>query len=520
MQDGLFIVVEGAERVEEQLDLLSIRLQKNGYIVKRYDFPSNGSSSYFVQQYRSNNYGTKQTVNPYLASLFFSLDRYDVASEIEGLVSKGVVVLATGFIATTMVEQATKFVHPEERRGYYVWLDHMEHVLFKSPRPAKSFILSSSISATKQQMYDELAQLFPRDFERVDIKRNEQDIDTNVLHRMIWEKIEPLLPSRTNTLQAKNTGVTKELPTMTILGATRIKPFVIEYQDYTAKDGHDNYYYFIPKLNPNLKKQYVKTMDKLFATYTELVKKIPAETSKSLYAVLPLSIKCKTSNKHAELNSENRENGKLNLFVNKHLQETHGDVGKPVSMISFTPKNELDLVPDILYTHSGLKIDDIKSQTQSWSYSQRKGVFDNLQPSSDNFEAFSSTHYCFEIVSDFLTYVSLLEALPHATTQIQRPTPRNGFDIPELVDDKVELTELFQSSFDLSLELHNNLWVAGYVQEAEYAVLLGHKFRWSLTLSAQELRHLTAQKQLSVLVDQLTQSVSVVHPLTAKLIRS
>ena len=68
-------------------------------------------------------------------------------------------------------------------------------------------------------------------------------------------------------------------------------------------------------------------------------------------------------------------------------------------------------------------------------------------------------------------------------------TPRYGYEIPHLIED-ADLTEDFERCFDLSLGLYSHLQEAGYVIEAQYATLLGHRMRWKVTLNAREAFHL------------------------------
>jgi len=44
------------------------------------------------------------------------------------------------------------------------------------------------------EVYDDLTQLFPKDFQRVDCVRNDTLLDVNTIQNMLWEKITPLLP--------------------------------------------------------------------------------------------------------------------------------------------------------------------------------------------------------------------------------------------------------------------------------------------------------------------------------------
>jgi len=223
---GTFIVIEGTDGSGKgtQFELLAEQLKKAGYTVSTFDFPQYGQpSSYFVQQYLNGQYGQANEVGPYTSSLFYALDRYQSAQSIRQALAAGHVVLANRFTGSNMAHQGTKFANPEERRGFFIWLDNLEFEMLKIPRPDISFVLRVP-AATAQRLvdekqtrtytdkkrdiheadlehmersvavYDELCQLFPRDFVQIDCMRNDQLLDIESIHRLLWQKASPLLP--------------------------------------------------------------------------------------------------------------------------------------------------------------------------------------------------------------------------------------------------------------------------------------------------------------------------------------
>jgi thymidylate synthase ThyX len=103
----------------------------------------------------------------------------------------------------------------------------------------------------------------------------------------------------------------------------------------------------------------------------------------------------------------------------------------------------------------------------------------------------------------------------------QQLTPRYGYDIPKLVED-AGLADMFQQSFDISLELYSLLQKAGYLLEAQYATLLGHKMRWKITYNARQAFHMHELRTTSQghpgyrkLVLQMHEKLAEVHPLLA-----
>jgi thymidylate kinase/thymidylate synthase ThyX len=223
---GIFIALEGTDGSGKgtQFKLLSEQLQAAGYDVALFDFPQyDQPSSYFVKQYLNGEYGSAEDVGPYTGSLFYALDRYEAANKIREALDAGKIVLANRFTGSNMAHQGTKFANAEQRRGYFIWLDNLEFEMLKIPRPDKSFVLrvpaetaqnlvdqkdGRNYTAKKRDLheadlqhmqksvdvYDDLCQLFPKDFARIDCVRGGELLSIDDINKLITEKVSPLLP--------------------------------------------------------------------------------------------------------------------------------------------------------------------------------------------------------------------------------------------------------------------------------------------------------------------------------------
>lgn len=225
-QKGTFIVLEGTDGSGKgtQFKLLAEQLQADGHDVALFDFPRYSEpSSYFVKQYLNGNYGSGEEVGPYTGSLFYALDRYDTAEAIRQAIQQGKVVLANRFTASNMAHQGTKFRSVEERRGYFIWLDNLEYEMLRIPRPDLNIVLRVDADIAQQlvdrkakrdytdkqrdlheadldhlrravEVYDDLCQLFPKDFTRIDCVRGGQLLSIEDINKLVRTKIGPLLP--------------------------------------------------------------------------------------------------------------------------------------------------------------------------------------------------------------------------------------------------------------------------------------------------------------------------------------
>ncbi|MGH8484983.1 MAG: dTMP kinase, partial [Pseudomonas sp.] len=223
---GVFIVLEGTDGSGKgtQFKHLTDKLVAEGHEVALFDFPQYGQpSSYFAAKYLNGEYGSAEQVGPYTGSLFYALDRYDAAAAISDALADGKVVLANRFTASNMAHQGTKFDNAEERRGYFIWLDNLEFDMLRIPRPDLNLVLrvpaetaqklvdqksKRSYTDKKRDMheadlqhlsravevYDDLCQLFPKDFYRIDCVRDGQLMEIEAISKLVSQKVSPLLP--------------------------------------------------------------------------------------------------------------------------------------------------------------------------------------------------------------------------------------------------------------------------------------------------------------------------------------
>ncbi|MCP3702015.1 MAG: hypothetical protein GY954_03680, partial [Alteromonas sp.] len=141
--------------------------------------------------------------------------------------SEGKIVLSNRFSGSNMAHQGTKFSHPEERRGYFIWLDNLEYQMLGIPRPTFSFVLRVDPDTIKTlldkradedanhktdiheanlshleravSVYDDLCTLFPKDFVRIDCVRGKKLLEIDQINDLLWQYLQTHLPQpRTN----------------------------------------------------------------------------------------------------------------------------------------------------------------------------------------------------------------------------------------------------------------------------------------------------------------------------------
>lgn len=218
----------------------------------------------------------------------------------------------------------------------------------------------------------------------------------------------------------------------------------------------------------------------------------------------------------------------VKALAKEYLPDNHAaTTAEPVSLVDFWPKNELLLVPDMLYEHGNLSLEQLQSNVNSWPYNKKLEVFkaymgERLNRRHRPGRALEKAHYSWDLVCDYGIFRDLQRHRMVDDMNWQPLTPRYGYEVPKLVED-AGLTDQFEACFDISLKLYSSLQKAGYPLEAQYATLLGHKLRWKVTYNAREAFHLhelrtTPQGHPGYrkLVLQMHEKLAEVHPLLAE----
>ncbi len=141
---GKFIVIDGTDGSGKttQLNLLKAKLEEEGYAVAVADFPQyNTKSAGLVEEYLSGKYGNADEVDPYKASIFYAVDRYDASQKIKQWLNEGRIVLANRYTSASLGHQGCKIDNPLERKVFFNWLYDLEYKIFEIPKPDLTLIL-------------------------------------------------------------------------------------------------------------------------------------------------------------------------------------------------------------------------------------------------------------------------------------------------------------------------------------------------------------------------------------------
>lgn len=598
---GVFIVIEGSDGSGKatQLGLVRERLEASGYDVATFDFPQyDQPSSYFVKRYLEGGYGTADQIGPYTSSLFYALDRFEAAPRIREALAQGKIVVSNRFTGSNMAHQGTKITNAEQRRGFFIWLDNLEFEMLRIPRPDISFILRvpADISETllKQTgkkpdlheadrvhlartvlVFDDMAQLFPKDFQRIDCVRGGELLDIPTINNMLWEKIVPLLPPPPNKpkqasqpaaaqpltpiatapetqeiqeieeiVEVKEETVAVESAVLTApqeFTLTNASGLLVQRIERLAAKTRVAYpdvpqIYQPQNLVPAAQKTYEAKANTLLGLYAKIVaglaKKANLDAAEARAAAMPALPVAASATVHIPADDPGLQelisslfNDPLpelqaagaNLFAqamrhnpqrfteyNKpvkraaatavaaiagdYLAENHIGRQDPVQLVSAWPRNENDLIADMLYPHTGLPLHTIQERIASWPMNRKLDVLEAYLADTQPGPVLEKAHYSWDLLTPYSTFREL-QRFPSESLAIQTLTPRHGYDMPKEIED-AGLADTYEKCFDLSLELYSDLQAAGHHLESQYCTLYGHNQRWTMTINAAQLSNL------------------------------
>jgi dTMP kinase len=229
---GVFLVIEGGDGSGKttQLAELAVRLRKQGIEPQIVDFPQYAKpSSYFVKEYLNGRYGTASEVGPYRSSIFYAVDRFDIAPQIREWLENGEVVLSNRYVSSNMAHQGGKIANSVKRKKYFKWLDELEHGIFNIPRPTATIILHVPASVSQElvdkkgsreyiggvkrdlhesdikhlrraeETYLEMTKLFPKSFKIVECAGKGKLLSIQEIHEKVWEKVQPIIIKNSKT---------------------------------------------------------------------------------------------------------------------------------------------------------------------------------------------------------------------------------------------------------------------------------------------------------------------------------
>ena len=155
---GKLFVFEGVDGTgkETQLNLFKKHLLSEGLRFKFHAFPRyNKPSSYFINRYLDDlesPYGDSDNISPYMASLFYSLDRADASFGIKRWLENNDVVVLDRYTGSNVGHQGAKLADDNERKKYTDWLFNLEYEILQIPKPDLNIVLDNPMDVVKRRL--------------------------------------------------------------------------------------------------------------------------------------------------------------------------------------------------------------------------------------------------------------------------------------------------------------------------------------------------------------------------------
>ncbi len=172
----------------------------------------------------------------------------------------------------------------------------------------------------------------------------------------------------------------------------------------------------------------------------------------------------------------------------------------PVTLNAYWPQSELELAPGMLYAQSEYSIRQLqhffnKSLGKKASKKLAKRIMqayfggERANRRHKPGRAAEIAHFWWELVGGYDTFRDLQRHRMVDAWEWPELTPYLGYDVPELVRE-AGMSERYIACMEASATLYERVKDAGFASEAQYALCMGFKMRYSFITNLRELFHM------------------------------
>jgi thymidylate synthase ThyX len=174
------------------------------------------------------------------------------------------------------------------------------------------------------------------------------------------------------------------------------------------------------------------------------------------------------------------------------VESTTPVAAESVSLVRFDPEGEDRIVEAILSAHSRADAYTIQRQVATLSPGEKATVLRTYAGERHNRRhrpgrAYEATDYRFELVTDYGAFRDL-QRHRLLTLEWQPLSPDLGYDVPDIIRDG-GFTDRYEEALGRSATLYRDL-VTEYPEQAQYAVSLAFRIRYTMQMNAREAMHL------------------------------
>lgn len=455
---GKLIALESTDQplLDKTAKYLALKLQSEGHNVEIMSFPQKKqSSSHFIDSHQKGEYGQ---VNPYAASMFYILDRYDASTQIKQYIDQDTIVICKSYRGSSLAKLGAQISDGPTRKGFYIWADSLESGTFGVLRPDIAIILSEELPT----LY-ELCELFPKDYVFA--------IDPTKI-RTLLNKIIPPAP----IISKKSpTYATTWLQALTVAG---------KGDDFDFMPG--KHYAKLPK-NSKIHKLYADNLHELEVLKAKVIKKMPSKLiSEATQLVTPIGINGSTKNE--QMHSKYLKNKTFDTQLVEYFEPTYGTATKGTKLLYANPRNELDCLPALLLPKTEQSISDFQKSLDQTPIRKKIKLFKSYLNGVDKDPLrwpLTVIQFVFAATVSYSDLQILNSFVPSARFNLQTPSPRWGYEVPvHLAFASNEIEDCFVSS----IKLYSQLEAAGEQETANQIVLAGNFVQSVITIDAAAVR--------------------------------
>ncbi|EKD49424.1 MAG: Thymidylate kinase [uncultured bacterium] len=143
---GKLIVIEGTDGSGKttQFKLLIKRLKEEGFKTSSMSFPRHNTPFFglLIDRYLNNEFGKADEVSPYLASVLYAADRWEVRDKLMHSLKLGKIVVLDRYVESNLGHQGGKIQDVSKRKKLLKWLGDLDYKVFKNPKPDLVIYLS------------------------------------------------------------------------------------------------------------------------------------------------------------------------------------------------------------------------------------------------------------------------------------------------------------------------------------------------------------------------------------------
>ena len=212
-------------------------------------------------------------------------------------------------------------------------------------------------------------------------------------------------------------------------------------------------------------------------------------------------------------------------FAETHLGQLKANTTESVRLIDFDPEAETKLLAALLYSHSGLPLQQIRESVSAMPDTEKIKLIEQNIDLRDHRRhkperGLEMVFYTFDILGDYGMYRDLQRH--RMLTQERQPlTTRYGFDTPDEIEDAglgVEYHETMSRSADAFETIAKD-----FPHEAQYVVPMSYNIRWYVNINLRALIWLTEIRSTPQghtgyrrIAQEMFRKVEAAQPLLAK----